>query len=175
MQAANERTMVGFLTFDTSLHFYNLKAALAQPQMLVRNMHGPSQHIHGPARFCIAALGTSLALQTICCLAASLPSALAWGPFSCRHCPCKCPGVPDRGGCVLQSVPEIVEPFVPLPDDLMVNLKESRAVIDTLLDSLPTAFGRTGTVSASGAGPSVACEEQDFPMLFLGCYLACSG
>ena len=33
---ANERTMVGFLTFDTSLHFYNLKAGLAQPQMLVR-------------------------------------------------------------------------------------------------------------------------------------------
>ena len=33
---ANERTMIGFLTFDTSLHFYNLKAGLAQPQMLVR-------------------------------------------------------------------------------------------------------------------------------------------
>ena len=30
--------MVGFLTFDTTLHFYNLKAALAQPQMLVRNL-----------------------------------------------------------------------------------------------------------------------------------------
>ena len=26
---------VGFLTFDSSLHFYNLKAGLAQPQMLV--------------------------------------------------------------------------------------------------------------------------------------------
>lgn len=31
----NERTMVGFLTFDSTLHFYNLKASLAQPQMLV--------------------------------------------------------------------------------------------------------------------------------------------
>ena len=57
---------------------------------------------------------------------------------------------------LLQSVPEIVEPFVPLPDDLMVNLKESRSVIDTLLDSLPTAFGRTGTVSVQLARPTGA-------------------
>ena len=34
--AENERTMVGFLTFDSTLHFYNLKASLTQPQMLVR-------------------------------------------------------------------------------------------------------------------------------------------
>ena len=72
-------------------------------------------------------------------------------------------------GWVLQSVPEIVEPFVPLPDDLMANLKESRAVIDTLLDSLPTAFGRTGTVSPSGAGLGVACEEQAVPVWGSGC------
>ena len=31
-----ERTRVGFLTFDTALHFYNLKAGLSQPQMMVR-------------------------------------------------------------------------------------------------------------------------------------------
>ena len=48
-----------------------------------------------------------------------------------------------------QAVAEIVEPFVPQPDDLMVNLKESRSVINTLLDSLPAAFGRTGTVRCS--------------------------
>ena len=34
--------MVGFLTFDTTLHFYNLKAALAQPQMLVRGLAAPA-------------------------------------------------------------------------------------------------------------------------------------
>ena len=45
-----------------------------------------------------------------------------------------------------QVVPELAEPFAPLPDDLLVNLKESRGVIDALLDSLPTAFSHTGTV-----------------------------
>ena len=60
---------------------------------------------------------------------------------------------------MLQSVPEIVEPFVPLPDDLMVNLKESRSVIDSLLDSLPTAFGRTGTVSVQ-----LACLPYQEPV-----------
>ncbi len=32
------------------------------------------------------------------------------------------------------------DPFVPLPDDLLVNLPESRAVVESLLDSLPTTF-----------------------------------
>lgn len=30
-----ERTQIGFLTFDSRLHFYNLRSSLAQPQMLV--------------------------------------------------------------------------------------------------------------------------------------------
>lgn len=29
----DERTMVGFLTYDSSLHFYNIKANLAAPQV----------------------------------------------------------------------------------------------------------------------------------------------
>lgn len=29
----DERTLVGFITFDSSLHFYNLKANLAAPQV----------------------------------------------------------------------------------------------------------------------------------------------
>ena len=33
-----ERTQVGFLTFDSTLHFYNLAARLSQPQMMVRFM-----------------------------------------------------------------------------------------------------------------------------------------
>ena len=34
-----ERTQVGFLTFDSTLHFYNLAARLSQPQMMVRFKH----------------------------------------------------------------------------------------------------------------------------------------
>lgn len=30
-----ERTLVGFLTFDAHLHFYNIKSSLTQPQMMV--------------------------------------------------------------------------------------------------------------------------------------------
>ncbi len=40
----------------------------------------------------------------------------------------------------LQVVAEIEEPFLPLPDDLVVNLHESRAVVEALLDSLPQMF-----------------------------------
>jgi len=70
-----ERTQVGFLTFDSVLHFYNLKSSLSQPQQMV--------------------------------------------------------------------VPEIDEPFVPIPDDLLANLTESRAVVEALLDSLPITFQST--------------------------------
>lgn len=30
-----DRTRIGFLTFDSNLHFYNLKSSLSQPQMMV--------------------------------------------------------------------------------------------------------------------------------------------
>lgn len=59
---------MGFCTFDSSVQYYNLKASLSQPQMLV--------------------------------------------------------------------VPDSTDPFLPVPDDLLVNLSESRAVVDTLLDNL---------------------------------------
>lgn len=31
----DSRTRVGFLTFDSTIHFYNLQEGLSQPQMLV--------------------------------------------------------------------------------------------------------------------------------------------
>lgn len=31
----NDRTQVGFVTFDSSVHFYSLKATLSKPQQLV--------------------------------------------------------------------------------------------------------------------------------------------
>ncbi len=33
-------------------------------------------------------------------------------------------------------VPDLSDPFLPVPDDLLVNLSESRSVVDTLLDNL---------------------------------------
>jgi protein transport protein SEC24 len=63
------RTQVAVVTYDSSVHFYNLKASLKQPSML--------------------------------------------------------------------TVPDLTDLFVPLPDDLLVNLAESRESIDMLLDSLP--------------------------------------
>lgn len=62
---------VGICTFDSGVHYYNLKASLSQPQMLV--------------------------------------------------------------------VPDLSDPFLPVPEDLLVNLSESRAVVDTLLENLAQA------------------------------------
>lgn len=46
----------------------------------------------------------------------------------------------------MQVVAEIEEPFLPLPDDLVVNLHESRAVVEALLDSLPQMFAHNMVV-----------------------------
>ncbi|CAL8469171.1 g8712 [Coccomyxa elongata] len=92
----NDRTQIGFLTFDSSLHFFNLKSSLSQPQMLV--------------------------------------------------------------------VSDIEEPFLPLPDDLVVNLHESRAVVEALLDSLPQMFANNVVVE-SAMGPALQAAflaMQDF-------------
>ncbi|KAK7397085.1 hypothetical protein VNO78_18252 [Psophocarpus tetragonolobus] len=66
------RTQIGFATFDSTIHFYNMKSSLTQPQMLV--------------------------------------------------------------------VSDLDDIFIPLPDDLLVNLSESRSVVEAFLDSLPTMF-----------------------------------
>lgn len=40
----------------------------------------------------------------------------------------------------MMVVSDLDDVFVPLPDDLLVNLSESRSVVDAFLDSLPTMF-----------------------------------
>jgi len=67
-----KRTQVGFLTFDSAVHYFSLKSSLSSPQMMV---------------------------------------------------------VPDLQGL-----------FVPAPDDLLVNLHDSRHVVDHLLDNLGSMF-----------------------------------
>lgn len=78
----DSRTQIGFLTYDRTVHFYNLRSGLQQPQMMV--------------------------------------------------------------------VPDIDNLFVPLCDDLLVSLKESRHLVDALLDKLPTMFTQTQQVCLDG-------------------------
>lgn len=74
------RTRIGFITFDNTVHFYNLKATLSQPQVLV--------------------------------------------------------------------VPDINNIFLPLPDDMLVNLQESRGVVEMLLEQLPSMYQQTQIADA---------------------------
>ena len=66
-----------------------------------------------------------------------------------RHASCATRRLIPKPACGAESSltqPQMVvmsdtdDPFVPLPDDLLVNLTESRAVVESLLDSLPTTF-----------------------------------
>ncbi|XP_031503945.1 protein transport protein Sec24-like At3g07100 isoform X1 [Nymphaea colorata] len=85
------RTQIGFITFDSTLHFYNMKSTLMQPQLMV--------------------------------------------------------------------VADLDDIFLPLPDDLLVNLSESRAVVDAFLDSLPSMFQGTANVE-SAFGPAVKAAQM---------------
>ncbi|KAG7669812.1 hypothetical protein Ndes2437B_g05999 [Nannochloris sp. 'desiccata'] len=80
------RTRVAVITFDTAIHFYNMRPGLSAPQMMV--------------------------------------------------------------------VPEIEDPFVPLPDELLVNLSESRSQVERLLDTIPASFSNNQKVD-SAMGPAL--------------------
>ncbi|KAL2238824.1 UNVERIFIED_CONTAM: Protein transport protein Sec24-like protein [Sesamum indicum] len=80
------RTQIGFITYDSTIHFYNMKSSLTQPQMMV--------------------------------------------------------------------VSDLDDIFVPLPDDLLVNLSESRSVVEAFLDSLPSMFQENTNVE-SAFGPAL--------------------
>ena len=51
-------------------------------------------------------------------------------------------------------VSDLDDVFVPLPDDLLVNLSESRSVVDVFLDSLPSMFQDNVNVE-SAFGPAL--------------------
>lgn len=88
------RTLIGFITFDSCIHYYNLKSSLASPQMLV--------------------------------------------------------------------VSDVSDVVLPLPEDLLVNLQDSRAVVDVLLDNLPHMFsaGATASNTNSCTGPALAAARR---------------
>ena len=54
----------------------------------------------------------------------------------------------------MMVVAELDDPFGPAPDDLLVNLQESRDAVDALLDMLPGAFAETNQVD-SCMGPAI--------------------
>jgi protein transport protein SEC24 len=85
------RTQIGFVAYDSAVHFFNLKSTLSQPQML--------------------------------------------------------------------TVPDLSELFLPLPDDLLVNLGESREVVDALLDALPTMFQQTRKIEVA-LGPALVAAYR---------------
>lgn len=80
------RTRIGFLTYDSSIHFYNLKSTLKAPQMMV--------------------------------------------------------------------IADLEDLFIPIPDELLVNLSDSREVIDALLDSLPTLH-QNARSAETALGPAI--------------------
>jgi protein transport protein SEC24 len=81
------RTKIGFITYDNSVHYYNLAPDLSAPQMMV--------------------------------------------------------------------VSDLKELFVPLPDHLLVNVNESRSVVESFLDNLPEMFSKNPVVSQSCLGPAL--------------------
>nr|XP_048293573.1 protein transport protein Sec24A isoform X2 [Myodes glareolus] len=82
----NTRTKIGFITFDSTIHFYSLQEGLSQPQMLI--------------------------------------------------------------------VSDIDDVFIPMPENLLVNLNESKELVQDLLKSLPQMFTKT-LETQSALGPAL--------------------
>lgn len=67
----------------------------------------------------------------------------------------------------MMVVSDLDDIFVPLPDDLVVNLSESRSVVEAFLDSLPSMFQENMNVeSALGPALKAAFMVMVRPLLF---------
>ncbi len=84
---------MGFMTYDSKVHFYNINAGLSQPQQL--------------------------------------------------------------------SVGDVSDMFVPLVEGLMVSVDEADAVIDALLEQIPTMFGETRETETV-LGPVIQAGKEAF-------------
>ena len=70
----------------------------------------------------------------------------------------------------MMVVSDLDDIFVPLPDDLLVNLSESRNVVETFLDSLPSMFQDNVNVE-SAFGPALKAAFMVMVCCFLHhCY-----
>lgn len=68
----------------------------------------------------------------------------------------------------MMVVSDLDDIFIPLPDDLLVNLSESRSVVEAFLDSLPSMFQENANVE-SAFGPALKAAFMVmvcFPFLF---------
>lgn len=57
-------------------------------------------------------------------------------------------------GVQMLVVTELDDPFLPMPDDLLVNLHDSRELVDALLDALPAGYS-ANTSNDSAMGPAL--------------------
>lgn len=57
------------------------------------------------------------------------------------------------------TVADIADVFLPLPDDLLVNLSESKELVDALLERLPAMFAGTQVLD-SALGPALKASHQ---------------
>jgi protein transport protein SEC24 len=88
---ADNRTLIGFITYDSSLHFYNLNSNLSEPQMMI--------------------------------------------------------------------VGDLEDVFLPLPEDLLVNLSESKSAVLSLLEKLPELHKGSQNVG-NALGPALQAAQQ---------------
>lgn len=65
----------------------------------------------------------------------------------------------------MMVVSDLEDIFVPLPDDLLVNLSESRSVVDSFVDSLPSMFQDNVNVE-SAFGPALKAAFMVMVCLF---------
>ena len=58
---------------------------------------------------------------------------------------------------MLTCLPAVANPAPQAPDDLLVNLKESRVLVDMLLDNLPSMFEKKTNNVEVALGPALQC------------------
>jgi protein transport protein SEC24 len=67
----------------------------------------------------------------------------------------------------MMVVSDITDVLIPLPEDILVNLGDSRAVVEALLDSLPAMF-KSSTAPSSCTGKICCCEVAELSVI-AGC------
>ena len=72
--------------------------------------------------------------------------------------------LPGQPRTQVLTVPDLAELYLPLPDDLLVNLAEARGVVDALLDALPLLFAHTrrpeAALGPALVGPTASCPTS---------------